>query len=612
MQEKLVPLFLVVLDILSAVISGLLAVSIYYDFEMTSPYFALMIYQIPIFIVILVVMMKILSLYHRVWRYAGLKELIALTFGSFASIGIWYGYARIMHLDMPRSIYIIMFLLLTTSMGVVRLSSRFRHMVWNKTHHVGLDPARDWHKILIVGAGDAGAMIAREIEQFHIDNRKVVGFIDDNPSKNKCVLYGIKILGNRDEIQRVVDEKDVDEIIIAIPSADAKERREIVQICQKTKVKTKILPGLFELINGDVSLKDLRDIDIEDLLGREPVKLDDTAINAHTEGKICLITGAGGSIGSEICRQLIKTKPKKLLLLGKGENSIYLIHQELKRKYPEVNLRPIIADVKDRARIRTILEKYKPDVVFHAAAHKHVPLMEYQPIEAVKNNVYGTKVLTEEVDRIGCESFVMISTDKAVNPTSVMGCTKRVAEMLVQSMNARSKTRFVVVRFGNVLGSRGSVVPLFKKQVAQGGPLTVTHKDMKRYFMTIPEASRLVLQAGAMAEGGEVFVLDMGEPVYISDLAKSIITLSGLEPGVDIEIKYTGLRPGEKLFEELLSAEDGTEETKHKKIFTARIKETTKEQMDAYVELLLSDDSDDMVVKHLQEVVPTYTPNRLV
>lgn len=404
---------------------------------------------------------------------------------------------------------------------------------------------------------------------------------------------------------------DVNEIVIAMPSVKNEEVRQIVEICQRTDCKLKILPGLYEIIKGDASVSKLRDVEIEDLLGRDPVKLDNTAVSAYIKDKVVLITGAGGSIGSEICRQVAKMQPKKMLLLGKGENSIYEIHQELLNSYPELKKVPIIADVRDRERINGIMDYFKPQVVFHAAAHKHVPLMEYQPIEAVKNNVLGTKVVAEEASAHNVETFVMISTDKAVNPTSVMGCTKRVAEMFVQSMNAVSKTRFVAVRFGNVLGSRGSVIPLFKKQIAKGGPVTVTHPDMKRYFMTIPEASQLVLQAGAMAEGGEVFVLDMGEPVKICDLAKDLITLSGLTPDVNIKIKYTGLRPGEKLFEELLSAEDGTEQTDHEKIFTARIKEVPKQQMDVYVDELLGHTREDEVVKTLQKVVPTYKPNRI-
>ena len=366
-----------------------------------------------------------------------------------------------------------------------------------------------------------------------------------------------------------------------------------------------------EIINGNASVSKLREVQIEDLLGRKPVKLDNTAVSAYIKDKIVLVTGAGGSIGSEICRQVAKMQPAKMLLLGKGENSIYEIHQELLSTYPELEKVPIIADVRDRQRISEIMDQYQPQVVFHAAAHKHVPLMEYQPIESVKNNVLGTKTVAEEASAHNVETFVMISTDKAVNPTSVMGCTKRVAEMYVQSMNAVSDTRFVAVRFGNVLGSRGSVIPLFKKQIAKGGPVTVTHPDMKRYFMTIPEASQLVLQAGAMAKGGEVFVLDMGEPVKICNLAKDLISLSGLTPGVDIEIKYTGLRPGEKLFEELLSAEDGTDTTGHEKIFTARIKEVDKAQMDKNVEYLLSRTKDEDVVEALKKVVPTYTPNRM-
>ena len=395
-----------------------------------------------------------------------------------------------------------------------------------------------------------------------------------------------------------------------MPSVKGKEIKAIISICKETNCKLTILPGLYEIIEGKVSISQLRPVDIEDLLGRDPVKLDTTAVKEYLAGKIVLITGAGGSIGSEIVRQVAKMQPKKLLLLGKGENSIYEITQELKINCPEVKTVPIIADIRDKERIKAIMDYFKPQVVFHAAAHKHVPLMEYQPAEAVRNNILGTKVVADEAAAHNVETFVMISTDKAVNPTSVMGCTKRVAEMYVQSMNKNSGTRFVAVRFGNVLGSRGSVIPLFKKQIAKGGPVTVTHPDMKRYFMTIPEASQLVLQAGAMAKGGEVFVLDMGEPVRIYDLAKDLITLSGLIPDKDIEIKITGLRPGEKLFEELLSAEDGTEKTTHKKIFTARIKEIDKTGLDKEISKILEITDGEKVVAALQKIVPTYTPNR--
>ena len=378
----------------------------------------------------------------------------------------------------------------------------------------------------------------------------------------------------------------------------------------KTSCKLTILPGVYEIIEGSVSVSQLRPVDVEDLLGRDPVELDNVAVAKYLSGKTVLITGAGGSIGSEIVRQVAKMYPNKLLLVGKGENSIYEIMQDMNLEYPQLKKVPIIADVRDEERINAIMDYFKPQVVFHAAAHKHVPLMEYQPSEAVRNNILGTKVIAETAAKHKVETFVMISTDKAVNPTSVMGCTKRIAEMFVQSMNKESSTRFVAVRFGNVLGSRGSVIPLFKKQIAKGGPVTVTDAEMKRYFMTIPEASQLVLQAGAMAKGGEVFVLDMGKPVRIYDLAKDLIKLSGFIPDKDIEIKITGLRPGEKLFEELLSAEDGTEKTTHSKIFIAKIKDVDKAELQRQIVDILQITEGDAVVRKLQEIVPTYTPNR--
>lgn len=596
----------IIIDFIIIFTTGILSLLIYTDFDIASTYIPILFYQLPIFLIFFVLLMYFMGLYNHIWRYASIKELLELVLTIAISISVWYGYTRIMHHNLPIGVYIIMFLMLMPLVGAARLSPRIQK--WIDHSKDGRNEKQK--KVLIVGAGDAGMIIIREMYNNQNNQYKIVGIIDDNKDLRRHSVHGVKVLGGRDDIPKIVSEYSIDEIIIAIPSVSHSEQIKIASICKKTKAKTKIVPGVYEIINGTFKLNDLKDIEIEDLLGRDPVILDNKEVIKQIHNKTCLITGAGGSIGSEICRQLLKAEPKELILLGKGENSIYTIAQELSAA--DIPIQPVIADIRDRERIRSILEKYKPNIVFHAAAHKHVPLMEYEPIEAIKNNVLGTKVLAEEVDKAGCEAFVMISTDKAVNPTSVMGASKRVAEMFVQSMNSESNTRYVVVRFGNVLGSRGSVVPLFKKQVAQGGPLTVTHKDMKRYFMTIPEASRLVLQAGAMAEGGEVFVLDMGEPVYIKDLAETVIRLSGYEPYTDIDIVYTGLRPGEKLFEELLSAEDGTEKTKHEKIFTARIKNITKSQMDKYIELLLSDPRDEMVVKHLQEVVPTYTPNRLL
>ena len=611
MHYLLLPLFLAALDVISTAMAAVIATFIRFEFVLQSRYLQDVMLQLPIFICLVLCFAMLFKLYNRIWRYAGTSEMLAIIASVALSTICWFGYSLLIGSMLPRSIYVISGMLLLIFIGGSRLALRTYGYLSSKPKFAAILTKAPLKNVLVIGAGDAGAVITREIERYHNDGRTVVGFIDDDKNKLHQRMFGVKVLGDRFTIKENIVKYDVDEIIIAMPSVQGDDLRQIIEICQRTKCKMKILPGVYEIINGDASVSKLRDVQIEDLLGREPIKLDDTAVSKYIKDKTVLITGAGGSIGSEICRQVARMQPKKMLLLGKGENSIYEINQELQGSFPEIKKVPIIADVRDRERIKGIMDYFKPQVVFHAAAHKHVPLMEYQPIEAVKNNVLGTKVVAEEASNHNVETFVMISTDKAVNPTSVMGCTKRVAEMFVQSMNAVSKTRFVAVRFGNVLGSRGSVIPLFKKQIAKGGPVTVTHPDMKRYFMTIPEASQLVLQAGAMAKGGEVFVLDMGEPVKICDLAKDLITLSGLTPGVDIEIKYTGLRPGEKLFEELLSAEDGTEQTDHEKIFTARIKEVKKAKMDEYVDELLGHTQDDEVVKTLQKVVPTYTPNRI-
>lgn len=609
MRKYLLPMFLASLDIISVILAAFISIYLRFDSnKIPANYLSLLISYMPLTVAIYIVSFYLFKLYGRIWRYASATELIAIVMANIAASTAWYFISLYIGAVLPRSLYVFTGLLLIFFIGGSRLSLRFYSYVMNKPKYRQIQ--RKKNKVLIIGAGDAGAMLLREIERYHIANRQVVGFIDDDKNKTGKILLGVKILGTRNELVKIAAEKGIDEIIIAMPSVKGKEIKAIISICKQTNCKLTILPGLYEIIEGKVSISQLRPVDIEDLLGRDPVKLDTTAVKEYLAGKIVLITGAGGSIGSEIVRQVAKMQPKKLLLLGKGENSIYEIIQELKINCPEVKTVPIIADIRDKERIKAIMDYFKPQVVFHAAAHKHVPLMEYQPAEAVRNNILGTKVVADEAASHNVETFVMISTDKAVNPTSVMGCTKRVAEMYVQSMNKNSGTRFVAVRFGNVLGSRGSVIPLFKKQIAKGGPVTVTHPDMKRYFMTIPEASQLVLQAGAMAKGGEVFVLDMGEPVRIYDLAKDLITLSGLIPDKDIEIKITGLRPGEKLFEELLSAEDGTEKTKHKKIFTARIKEIDKAGLDREIRRILEITDGEEVVAALQKIVPTYTPNR--
>ena len=610
MRHLLLPLFLGSLDIISAIIAALVSIYLRFDGNLIPQnYLSMLVGQLPFFVMITIVSFFLFKLYSRVWRYAGSSELLAIVGANFAGAICWFIFSVLVEAVLPRSIYILTALVLTFFVGGTRLSLRVYSYLTSKPQYI--QRTQKLNKVLVIGAGDAGAMLAREIERYHSGKRKIIGFIDDDRDKQGKTMFGIIVLGSRYDIEQVVADTDANEIIIAMPSVKGKEIKEIIDVCKNTNCKLTILPGVYEIIEGTVSVNQLRPVEVEDLLGRDPVKLDTKNVSAYITGKVVLITGAGGSIGSEICRQVAKMQPKKMLLLGKGENSIYEISQELSIEYPQIRKVPIIADVRDEERINGIMDYFHPHVVFHAAAHKHVPLMEYQPMEAVRNNVLGTKVVAEAASKNGVETFVMISTDKAVNPTSVMGCTKRVAEMFVQSMNSISETRFAAVRFGNVLGSRGSVIPLFKKQIAKGGPVTVTHPDMKRYFMTIPEASQLVLQAGAMAEGGEVFVLDMGEPVKIYDLARDMITLSGMIPEVDIEIKFTGLRPGEKLFEELLSAEDGTEATQHKKIFTAMIKCVDKTKLDFQIRRLLEQTTGDNVVEVLKETVPTYRPNRI-
>ena len=610
MRHRLLPSFIAVLDVLGVILSVMLALFLRFDGQVPMQYLYPAIHQIPVFALIMLGVHCLFKLYTRVWRYAGTSEGISLVLAAIVDAILWTGCSYMLGSPLPRSIYIMSAFILLILAGGLRFSLRVYIYFITRPEYLRKINEEQVRRVLIYGAGDAGVMLLRELLN-HKDNRRVVGFIDDDKKKKHSIILGVKILGTREEIADIVVEENVEEILIAMPSVQGQIVREIVDLCRKTGVMVKTLPGVYELVDGVVHMNQLRDIEVEDLLGRDAVQLDEQEVREFLQGKVLLVTGAGGSIGSEICRQVARMHPKKLLLLGKGENSIYEIDRELRRTYPELLKVPIIADVRDRERVREILRIFHPQVVFHAAAHKHVPLMEYQPMEAVRNNIMGTRVLAEETARAGVSKFVMISTDKAVNPTSVMGCTKRVAEMFVQSMNTSGAvTKFVAVRFGNVLGSRGSVVPLFKRQIAMGGPVTVTDPEMERYFMTIPEASQLVMQAGAMAKGGEVFVLDMGKPVKIVDLAKDMISLSGLVPGQDIQIQFTGLRPGEKLFEELLSAEDGTDATAHEKIFTARLKKIEPEKLRNEIDLLLEEKDGGRVVAMLKKIVPTYTPNR--
>ena len=463
--------------------------------------------------------------------------------------------------------------------------------------------------VLIVGAGSAGTMILREIQSSDKINYHTVGFLDDEKSKLHSTILGVRVLGTTDEVEKIARENNVNLIIIAIPSASAKVIKEISAKCVNAKCEVKILPGLYQFVDGQVSVSKLRQVDVNDLLGREPVHTNLNDIVGYIEDKVVLVTGGGGSIGSELCRQIANHNPKQLIILDIYENNAYDIEQELKRKMPNLNLLTLIASVRDSKKIDNVFAKYRPDIVFHAAAHKHVPLMETSPNEAVKNNVIGTYNVVKAADEHGVEKFVQISTDKAVNPTNIMGATKRICEMIIQAYSKRSKTCFVAVRFGNVLGSNGSVIPLFKKQIQEGGPVTLTHPDIIRYFMTIPEAVNLVLQAGANANGGEIFVLDMGEQVKIYDLAVNLIKLSGYEPHIDIDIKITGLRPGEKLYEERLMAEEGLTKTANDKISIGKPLDIDEDKLFFALDKLYSEAYNESteIKKLVKELVPTYS-----
>lgn len=468
-------------------------------------------------------------------------------------------------------------------------------------------------RTLIVGAGNAGILVVHEIRKSNDSPLNPVAFIDDDHDKLNMMILGIPVVGTKDDIHTIVKQYSIEMIIIAMPSAQKTEITKIVNICHENNVEVRILPRINDIINGRITLNMLREVKIEDLLDRPAIELDLHGIAEYVTNKTVLVTGSGGSIGSEICRQISSFQPKKLLLIGHGENSLYLIENELKKRFPHLKFEAIIADIQDRQRIENIFELYSPNIIFHAAAHKHVPLMEFNPTEAIKNNIFGTKNVAECAHKYQAEQFVFISTDKAVNPTSVMGVTKRIAELIIQSLNLKSNTNFVAVRFGNVLGSRGSVIPLFKQQIKEGGPVTVTHPEMTRYFMTIPEAVQLVIQAGAFAKGGEIFILDMGKPVKISDLARNLIILSGLTPDKDIMIEYTGIRPGEKLYEELLTSEEGSIASKHQLIFVAKPADLSNlplssflNQLDQLIHQKEKQASIEEIKYLLKQIVPTY------
>lgn len=599
---------LVLIDAILMNLAFLLAFYIRFDgnimADMAKGYFAVYMENAFVLTMIKIVLLYVFGLYKNLWKYASIEEVLQIVGAAFvANTGV-VTYMMMTEAKLPRSIYILIFILDTGLIGGIRLS--YRATIGIRKNHIYRKAKQK--RIMVIGAGQAGAMVIKELKRHDDLNSRAVAIIDDDDSKLGARIHGVPVLGDRYHIKKIAESKKVDEIIIAIPSGYKKEVREIVEECSKTKCKLKILPGIFELIDGQVSIKEIRDVEIEDLLGRDPVKVDLDEISSYLTNKVVLVTGGGGSIGSELCRQIAGFNPNKLLILDIYENNAYDIQNELKRKYPSLDLEVLIASVRDRVRMEEIFRDYRPEAVFHAAAHKHVPLMENNPQEAIKNNIFGTKNVAECAHEFGSRRFVLISTDKAVNPTNIMGATKRVSEMLIQSMDKTSKTEFVAVRFGNVLGSNGSVIPLFKKQIAAGGPVTVTDAEMTRYFMTIPEAVQLVIQAGSMAQGGEIFILDMGDPVKIIDLAKNLIRLSGFEPGVDMPIEIIGLRPGEKLYEELLLEEEGLTSTTHEKIFVGKPVFTDLKLLHRELDILTEHlcEGATQIKEYMVKMVPTY------
>ncbi len=547
----------------------------------------------------------VFKLYHSLWAFAGTAEVQNILAACILSAILDFLGMKFMQYPIPRSYYFVYALVLTGITTATRFSYRIMRSMRHKAQN-----RKNGTRVMIIGAGDAGNTVIKEITNSTYSTMTIKCIIDDDEHKWGRFIQGIKIVGGRDRIVEYAALYGIDEIFIAIPSADRKTMKALVEICKETSCKLRTLPGIYQLVNGEVNVSKLRNVDVEDLLGRDPIKVDMESILNYVKGQTIMVTGGGGSIGSELCRQIAGHRPARLIIVDIYENNAYEIQQELKHRYPQLDLVVLIASVRNTNRINSIMKNYHPDIIYHAAAHKHVPLMEVSPNEAIKNNVFGTWKTAQAAVQNGVKKFVLISTDKAVNPTNIMGASKRICEMIIQTYNRHYDTEFVAVRFGNVLGSNGSVIPLFKKQIAAGGPVTVTHPDIIRYFMTIPEAVSLVLQAGVYAKGGEIFVLDMGEPVRILDLAKNLIRLSGYKVDEDIKIEFTGLRPGEKLYEELLMSEEGLTDTENKLIHVGKPVEFDERLF--YVQLnhlkqAVESECDD-VRELIQEIVPTYSP----
>lgn len=601
-------------DIVATYFCFFMALLLRFDFSFRSipeRYFTWYLYLMPIWCLFVVIVFYVARLYHSIWSFVSIDEALQVLRAYCLIAPLMIASSLILKLRMPLSFYIA---------GVVAsviccIGIRFSYRLLRKLSGVissssnGNDSIIE--RVMIIGAGDAGSVLIKELQHSSLSNMIPVCIIDDNTNKHGRSLYGVPVVGGREEIISKAAEYDISTIIFAIPTASGSDRKEILNIAKESGCKLRIIPGVYQLANGDVSISRVRDVELTDLLGRDPITVDNEAVFNMITGKTILVTGGGGSIGSELCRQIASHEPKQLIIFDIYENNAYEIQQDLLRKYKDkgLNLVTLIGSVRNSHRIQSVMNDYKPDIVFHAAAHKHVPLMEVSPNEAIKNNVMGTYKTAKAAASAGVKKFVLISTDKAVNPTNIMGATKRICEMIIQMMDRETPgTSFVAVRFGNVLGSNGSVIPLFKKQIAEGGPVTVTHKDINRFFMTIPEAVSLVLQASFYAKGGEIFVLDMGDPVKIDDMARNLIKLSGLRPDIDIKIEYTGLRPGEKLYEEKLMAEEGMQTTANKLIFIGKPIEMDDEWFkNKLKELDIDSQEDDVnIKKYVQEIVPTY------
>ncbi len=607
-DKRISTLILLIIDIIIIHFSSYMGLLVRFDLNWTkipAQYLSAVRNYIWVYVFITIIIFFLLRLYSTIWRTAGIREVWNIVIACMLATLLQIAGMTLLEHRVPRSFFIICFTVLTSSEVVMRLSYR----IW-----LALRPSyhnKETKRILIVGAGSSGSIILKELKTSNRAVGKVICFVDDDKNKIGKYMNDIPIEGNRDKIPELINKYSITDIYIAIPSASARERKEIIEICRTTNCQIKILPGLYQLINGEVNVSKLREVQIEDLLGREPIQVNLDEILGYVRDKVILVTGGGGSIGSELCRQLATHHPKMLVIFDIYENNVYDLQIELHKEHPELNLIVLIGSVRNTHRIENVFNRYRPDIVYHAAAHKHVPLMEDSPNEAIKNNVFGTYKTASAAGKFGVERFVLISTDKAVNPTNIMGASKRMCEMIIQMFNRKYKTEFVAVRFGNVLGSSGSVIPLFKKQIESGGPVTVTHPDIIRFFMTIPEAVSLLLQAGAYAKGGEIFILDMGEPVKILDMAKNLIRLSGYEPGVDIQIDFTGLRAGEKLYEEILMSEEGLQDTPNKLIHIGKPIVFDEERFEQQLQNLykVAYEDTDIIREEVRNIVPTYKPN---